>query len=442
MNRRKAAILGVIAGVVVVAALVLGLGATQVAAQEEAIRIGSATAALGEASSVDLDALGMVGPGLGAWSIDIQFDPAIIIASSCGPQNGSVCNPAFAENTVRVVGANASGLAGDSLLAAITFQCVGEGTSVLTVVIQNLADATPGDLRPIDAATQNGSFTCGQQVAGQGETIQIGSLSMAVGEEGAVNLDALAMAAPGLGAWTVDVAYDPAIVTAVACVPASGGVCNADFDTTIVRATGANADGLDGDSTLATVTFRCAAEGTSALDLTVQVLVDATVGDPQAISAAVVNGSVTCGTAVQDEDELDCSDFTHQEDAQDVYDADPSDPNMLDDDGDGVACETLPSRPAVVPSAGGGYFDTDGPSAITWLIAGLIGAGIAWLIAGVAGVRFAAVPADLRPRPQAADRPERDTGSAQSWFLTARNELSRMGAPSIPGFWSMRRPRR
>lgn len=403
MNRRKAATLGLIGGVAVVVALVLGLGATQVAAQEEAIRIGSTTAAPGEASSVDLDALGMVAPGLGAWSIDIQFDPAIITASTCGPQNGSVCNPAFAENTVRVVGANASGLVGDSLLAAITFQCASEGTSALTVIIQNLADATPGDLQPIDAAAQNGSFTCGQQAAGQGETIQIGSLSMAVGEEGAVDLDALAMAAPGLGAWTVDVAYDPAIVTAVACVPASGGVCNADFDATTVRATGANADGLDGDSTLATVTYRCEAEGTSALDLTVQVLVDATVGDPQAISAAVVNGSVTCGAAL-------------------------------------VAATPTPD--SGLPTAGGGYFGTDGPSAITWLIAGLIGAGIAWLIAGVAGVRFAAVPADLRPRPQAADRPERNAGSAQSWFVAARDELSRIGAPGIPGFWLTRRPRR
>ena len=404
MNRRKAAILGLIGGVAVVVALVVGLGATQVAAQQEAIRIGSATAAPGEASSVDLDALGMVGPGLGAWSIDIQFDPAIITASTCSPQNGSVCNPAFAENTVRVVGANASGLVGDSLLAAITFQCAVEGTSALTVIIQNLADATPGDLQPIAAATQSGSFTCGQ-AAGQGETIQIESLNIAVGEEGAVNLDALAMVAPGLGAWTVDIAYDPAIVTAVACVPASGGVCNADFDTTTVRATGANADGLDGDSTLATVTFRCAAQGTSALDLTVQVLVDATVGDPQAISAAVVDGSVTCGTTL-------------------------------------MAATPTPTPDSGLPTAGGGYFDTAGPSPITWLIAGLIGAGIAWLIAGVAGVRFAAVPADLRPRPQAADRPERNAGGAQSWFVAAREELSRKGLSGIPSFWSTRRPRR
>ena len=42
----------------------------------------------------------------------------------------------------------------------------------------------------------------------------------------------------------------------------------------------------------------------------------------------------------------DCSDFTYQEDAQAVYNADPSDPNGLDRDNDGIACETLPHRPA------------------------------------------------------------------------------------------------
>ncbi|WP_290056657.1 calcium-binding protein [Amycolatopsis solani] len=44
--------------------------------------------------------------------------------------------------------------------------------------------------------------------------------------------------------------------------------------------------------------------------------------------------------------DLDCSDFKYQEDAQAVYDQDPSDPNGLDgDDKDGKACESLPPRP-------------------------------------------------------------------------------------------------
>ena len=42
--------------------------------------------------------------------------------------------------------------------------------------------------------------------------------------------------------------------------------------------------------------------------------------------------------------DLDCADFAFQEDAQAVLDADPSDPNGLDGDNDGIACEDLPHR--------------------------------------------------------------------------------------------------
>jgi Excalibur calcium-binding domain len=44
------------------------------------------------------------------------------------------------------------------------------------------------------------------------------------------------------------------------------------------------------------------------------------------------------------QDTLNCSDFTFQEDAQAEFDRDPSDPNNLDADNDGIACEDLPSR--------------------------------------------------------------------------------------------------
>jgi hypothetical protein len=37
-----------------------------------------------------------------------------------------------------------------------------------------------------------------------------------------------------------------------------------------------------------------------------------------------------------------CSDFKTQADAQAVLRADPSDPNKLDSDGDGIACESNP----------------------------------------------------------------------------------------------------
>ena len=49
--------------------------------------------------------------------------------------------------------------------------------------------------------------------------------------------------------------------------------------------------------------------------------------------------------------DIDCGDFPYQEDAQAVLAADPTDPDNLDSNHDGVACETRPHRPAAGMSA-------------------------------------------------------------------------------------------
>lgn len=63
----------------------------------------------------------------------------------------------------------------------------------------------------------------------------------------------------------------------------------------------------------------------------------------------------TAGTVIATvgpaEDLLNCDDFDYQEQAQQEYDRDRSDPNQLDGDDDGIACEELPSMPAAVTPA-------------------------------------------------------------------------------------------
>lgn len=90
----------------------------------------------------------------------------------------------------------------------------------------------------------------------------------------------------------------------------------------------------------------------------------------------------------------DCPDFASQEEAQAVFDADPSDPNRLDRDDDGIACEepgdsgdgSGPSEPETVqaPSridtGGGGTADRDGADR-TVLAGGIALAGLAALAA-------------------------------------------------------------
>jgi micrococcal nuclease len=57
---------------------------------------------------------------------------------------------------------------------------------------------------------------------------------------------------------------------------------------------------------------------------------------------------------------LDCASFQTHEEAQRVLEQDPSDPNYLDGDGDGVACEDLPkSQPDDQPPSTGSGSDSD-----------------------------------------------------------------------------------
>lgn len=50
------------------------------------------------------------------------------------------------------------------------------------------------------------------------------------------------------------------------------------------------------------------------------------------------------------QDLLNCADFAFQEDAQAELERDRSDPNDLDREGDGIACESLPSRGSALPA--------------------------------------------------------------------------------------------
>lgn len=83
--------------------------------------------------------------------------------------------------------------------------------------------------------------------------------------------------------------------------------------------------------------------------------------------------------------DLDCSDFRTQGEAQAVLDADRTDPNRLDQDGDGTACESLPAggtedgttfsttqvatRPQGAVAAGDGS-STSGPGVLPYAVGG------------------------------------------------------------------------
>ena len=65
-----------------------------------------------------------------------------------------------------------------------------------------------------------------------------------------------------------------------------------------------------------------------------------------------VDGSASAGSGT--DSNLDCAGFAYQEEAQRVLKQDPSNPNYLDGDGDGVACEDLPSTDDQSPGVSSG----------------------------------------------------------------------------------------
>ncbi|GAA3073571.1 hypothetical protein GCM10010464_42070 [Pseudonocardia yunnanensis] len=70
-----------------------------------------------------------------------------------------------------------------------------------------------------------------------------------------------------------------------------------------------------------------------------------------AVSAAAISGSLVAGMAgsALAYDDLDCADFSYQEDAQAALVSGPAEPHRLDDGADGVACESLPNRQSESP---------------------------------------------------------------------------------------------
>jgi hypothetical protein len=90
----------------------------------------------------------------------------------------------------------------------------------------------------------------------------------------------------------------------------------------------------------------------------------------------VIDEPVPVQVPVQVQEDIDCAEFDFQEEAQAVYNQDPSDPYNLDPSGDGFACSSLPfSTPVVtqVPRTGVGM-PTDGMSNLLAMVGALMSA--------------------------------------------------------------------
>jgi hypothetical protein len=130
------------------------------------VRMGSGSAPPGNSVTLTLDVVNIPDPGLGAFTIDISYDSAIVTptAFAAGPALDNVdCNLAYATNTVRCSGLRAAaGAVGDVALVNLTFEvdagAVLGAQSPLTVGVVELVDVDGYD---IGAGTQDGTITAG-----------------------------------------------------------------------------------------------------------------------------------------------------------------------------------------------------------------------------------------------------------------------------------------
>mgnify|MGYP005849740959 FL=1 len=181
------------------------------------VRIDSGAAGVGGEVTVRLEVLNVPGPGLGAFTIDVSYDPAIVDPTSCAPDpsgllDTELCNLNFERDDsnpdkIRVSGFRmTAGATGSVALADITFQVIGVGVSNLTLNVSELADTSSAN---IPHSVQNGSI-CSEDgvtvvaVEPPGKNAYIA--------DGQFTVDVVVNDVTNLGAFEVVVDFDPAVM--------------------------------------------------------------------------------------------------------------------------------------------------------------------------------------------------------------------------------------
>ncbi len=281
-------------------ALVLGLVAANASAGGSGtLSIDSRTIDVGQQGTVTL-AVASLSELVGAWMIDVNYDPAVVQPADCVSFLGGICDLDQGETSIRITGASAEALPRDVTLAAIAFECEAEGSSSLSIILQVWGSAVGFGTPPPEIV--DGAITCVAPSitppvlpeTGTG-IVSIDSLTIDVGQQDTVTLAAADYPAP-LGAWAIDISYDPAVVRPADCVPVNNSTCELEHRETSLRIRGVSADGLTGDFILAAIVFNCEAEGSSSLSITMDVWAVAGIAEigfetPQ---PEIVDGAITC----------------------------------------------------------------------------------------------------------------------------------------------------
>jgi hypothetical protein len=124
------------------------------------VRVSSAEGLSGDEVTVRLEAEGLPDPGLGAFTINVTYDPNVASPVACqkdpaGILDTLLCDTAFSGDAIRVGGfRTSSGATGTVALAEITFRLVGQTDACgsLDPAVEEFADTDAQPIAPLDLA--------------------------------------------------------------------------------------------------------------------------------------------------------------------------------------------------------------------------------------------------------------------------------------------------
>jgi hypothetical protein len=239
---------------------------------------------------------------LGAASLMLRYAPDIVRPTRCVVAEGlqGYCNFGFdpVQGLLKFTLISETGLTGTLRPFAVTFEAASgvlAGDSELVLIVENLADTAGAGLtwQAVNGLARVSGAAAATALVRVGEAS--GAYTVAHGMTQTVSI--WVQDAANLGAATLALRFDPAIMRAVGCTVRadsglSGGVCA--FSTDQARASLIASMGLTGTQRLVDVTFTpatgAAVGASSGLSLTVENFVNAAA---QPLTSRVRNGSVT-----------------------------------------------------------------------------------------------------------------------------------------------------
>lgn len=258
---------------------------------------------------------------LGAWRFDVQYDDRVFAADTCSAHSGGVCNAAFASDVVRLSGASLPGLTGVVDLLDISFDAIGSAGQCSQLSVDGATliltdDSAPPGPFPLDFNPSLGKICIDGTVGAVGIDhdaapldINAGPATVSAGGSTTTVQLVAETPPPQLGAWEIDIDYDPSVIQPTACSshPTGPGasVCNPSFAPSTIRVVGADISGtVVGTFNLADITFEAVgtANSCSPLTISVGIFTDASLPLPIHYMPEVFDGQICVVAASADVD--------------------------------------------------------------------------------------------------------------------------------------------